>query len=244
MGIAGPPPPGSAVPPPIARLAGGSAVAVWRNELGGTTFLLPGARYAKWAPAGSGLDLAAEGERLAWAAGLGARVPRVLDAGEDDSGSWLVTAALRGRSAADQHWLSRPDRAVHAIGRGLRALHDALPVGDCPFDWSVPERLARARARGLAPEPALENAPPVDRLVVCHGDACAPNTLLTDDGAWSGHVDLSTLGVADRWADLAAAAWSAELNYGRDLTGQLLAAYGVRPDEERLDYYRRLWHAT
>src|SRR5690242_5385406 len=63
--------------------------------------------------------------------------------------------------------------------------------------WSLDE----ARAR-------LADPPPVDRLVVCHGDACAPNTLLGDDGGWSGHVDLGALGVADRWADLAVATWS------------------------------------
>lgn len=56
----------------------------------------------------------------------------------------------------------------------------------------------------------LAGFPPVDELVVCHGDGCAPNTLLTDDGGWAGHVDLGALGVADRCADLAVATW----NYG------------------------------
>jgi aminoglycoside phosphotransferase len=36
--------------------------------------------------------------------------------------------------------------------------------------------------------------------VVCHGDACAPNTLIAAEGRWSGHVDLGMLGTADRWA--------------------------------------------
>ena len=36
----------------------------------------------------------------------------------------------------------------------------------------------------------IADAPPVDHLVVCHGDACAPNTLIGDDGACVGHVDL------------------------------------------------------
>jgi kanamycin kinase len=36
-----------------------------------------------------------------------------------------------------------------------------------------------------------------------HGDACAANTLIDDAGRSSGHVDLSDLGVADRWADRA-----------------------------------------
>jgi kanamycin kinase len=87
----------------------------------------------------------------------------------------------------------------------------------------------------------LAEAPPVDRLVVCHGDACAPNTLLSDDGSWSGHVDLGALGVADRWADLAVAAWSTEWNYGPGWADHLLDAYGIEPDPGRMAYYRLLW---
>jgi kanamycin kinase len=83
--------------------------------------------------------------------------------------------------------------------------------------------------------------PPTDKLVVCHGDACAPNTLLAADGHWSGHVDLGMLGVADRWADLAVATWSAEWNYGPGWDGLLLDSYGIRPDPERTRYYRLLW---
>jgi kanamycin kinase len=87
----------------------------------------------------------------------------------------------------------------------------------------------------------LRVAPPVDQLVVCHGDACAPNTLLDDDGTFAALVDLGTLGVADRWADLAVAAWSTEWNYGPGLDTLLYDAYGVHPDPDRIAYYRLLW---
>ncbi len=93
-------------------------------------------------------------------------------------------------------------------------------------------------------EEALElvaGPPPADRLVVCHGDACVPNTLLDDDGCCVGHVDLGSLGVADRWADLAVATWSTQWNYGPGWEETLLDAYGVGPDGERLRYYRLLW---
>ncbi len=76
----------------------------------------------------------------------------------------------------------------------------------------------------------LADIPPVDRLVVCHGDSCAPNTLLTGDVRWSGHVDLGELGLADRWADLAIATWSSEWNHGPGWERLLLDAYGVPPD--------------
>ncbi|PJI93782.1 aminoglycoside 3'-phosphotransferase [Luteimicrobium subarcticum] len=253
------------VPEAVRRVAGGSAghegtaaavepVPVWRNEAGGLTFRLgpesgASTRYVKWAPVGAAdLDLAAEAVRLRWASPF-TPVPPVLDAGEDADGSWLVTAAVPGASAVDPVWLDRPRDAVRAIGEGLRALHDALPVDGCPFGWGVDERLARSVADGVHTDAeraaALRaRAPDVDRLVVCHGDACAPNTLLTDDGRWSAHVDLGRLGVADRWADLAVATWSTQWNYGPGWEDELLAAYGVAPDPDRTAFYRELWDAT
>lgn len=249
--LSGPPTGPVPVPPPLPVHADGHAAhPVWRNELGGLTFRIDhpdGPRFAKWAPAGSGLDLAAEARRLAWAAAF-TPVPRVLDHGADATGTWLLTAALDGTSAVAPRWSAEPAIAVRAIGEGLRALHEALPVPDCPFDWTVPRRLARARAHGRLDEARaralLDQAPPVDRLVVCHGDPCAPTTLIGDDGRWSGHVDLGALGVADRWADLAVAAWSTEWNYGPGWQEALIDAYGLTPDPERLAYYRALWDAT
>ena len=88
---------------------------------------------------------------------------------------------------------------------------------------------------------ALASAPLIDKLVVCHGDACAPNTLLSEDGRLAGHVDLGALGVADRWADLAVASWSTSWNYAPGWSDELLEAYGVAPDPTRLAYYRLLW---
>jgi kanamycin kinase len=254
------PPADLPVPPPILFLAGRDRVRpVWRNELGGLTFEITGSagrRFAKWAPAGSGLDLAPEVPRLRWAATF-SPVPRVLDAGADETGTWLLTAGLPGDSAVSPRWLAEPRAAATAIGRGLRALHERLPVEDCPFSWSVERRVARVRAAGrhdpaqwhpdhgeLSPGEALArlaDPPPVDRLVVCHGDACAPNTLLYEDGSWSGHVDLGALGVADRWADLAVATWSLGWNYGPGWQPVLLSAYGIEPDPRRTSYYRLLW---
>ncbi|HEY0259430.1 MAG TPA: aminoglycoside 3'-phosphotransferase [Lacisediminihabitans sp.] len=220
-------------------LADGPLVPVWRNELGGLTF--EGHRgadrvFAKWAPAGSGLDLAAERDRLSWASAF-VPVPRVLDFGSYASGDWMVTLAIAGENAVSERWLADPGRAVAAAGAGLRALHDALPVASCPFSWSVEDRLARA---GL---PA-ESGPAVDRLVVCHGDACMPNTLLDEAGSCVAHVDLGALGLADRWADIAVATWSTEWNYGPGWERTFLEAYGVDEDAERTAYYRSLWDRT
>jgi kanamycin kinase len=238
---------------------------VWENELGGLTFECVGEHdrvFIKWAPQGSGLNLGDEAERLRWASPF-TPVPRVLDLGADGDGEWLVTVAVPGRSAVDERWRAEPAVAITAIGEGLRAFHDAVPVAPCPFTWSVEERLGDARRRtdtdpqrpsgwhaihrSLTVADALaaaEDAPSTDLLVVCHGDACAPNTLLDDDGRWTGHVDLGAMGVADRWADLAIATWSTEWNYGPGWESELLAAYGIDPDPDRTMYYRLLWDLT
>jgi kanamycin kinase len=256
MEIAGPPATPPAVPHAIRALAGSDSIrAVWQNALGGLTFELSAhngsRRFVKWAPARSGLDLTAEHHRLAWAAPFTA-VPTVLDAGSDAAGEWMLTAGLPGESAVSAGFRATPERrllAVQGIARGLRMLHDALPVDDCPFSWSIVDRVRRTPASGSPTTAAdldalLASAPPIDRLVVCHGDACAPNTLLTSDGELTGHVDLGSLGVADRWADIAVSAWSTEWNYGADYEAAFLAAYGIEPDAERLRYYRALWSAT
>ncbi|NGO10704.1 aminoglycoside 3'-phosphotransferase [Streptomyces sp. HC44] len=245
---AGPPSSAVRVPAPIAELAGDRPLLpVWLNQLGGLTFRIGGdgrePLFAKWAPAGSGLDLAAEAERLRWA-GHFTPVPRVRDHGGDEDGTWLVTHGLPGESAVSPRWKADAATAVRALGAGLRALHEALPVADCPFSWSVDHRLERARRAGMEIPADLPDPPPVDRLVVCHGDPCAPNTLLYEDGSWSGHVDMGALGLADRWADLAVATWSTEWNYGPGWDDTLLEGYGIEPDPHRTDFYRRIWSVT
>jgi kanamycin kinase len=244
--------PDAAVPLPeeLAGLVGDDpVVCVWRNEVGGLTFAVGAGdeptRFVKWAPAGAPLDLPGEGRRLRWA-GLHSPVPTVLDV--DPGGRWLATTAIPGESAVDPRWLARPVVAARAIGAGLRALHDALPVDECPFDWSAETRIREAQESGTVLPAGLRRPPPVDRLVVAHGDACAPNTLLDDEGTFLAHVDLGRLGVADRWADLAVATYSLAWNYvppdGVDLEAELLDAYGVARDDDRIHYYRALWDAT
>lgn len=248
MRYSGPPPRDVRVPAPIAALAGDRPVLpVWLNELGGLTFQLGSGDddrlFAKWDPKGSVADLEVEATRLRWA-GRHTPVPQVLDLGADDDGTWMITKGLPGESAVSSRWKADPRTAVRALGTALRALHERLPVDDCPFSWSVDHRLDVARRAGTEVPAELPAPPPIDRLVVCHGDPCAPNTLLNPDGTWSGHVDMGALGLADRWADLAVATWSTEWNYGPGWDDTLLDGYGISPDPERIDFYRRLWAAT
>lgn len=229
---------------------------MWTNALGGATYRLGDARYAKWVPAGSA-DLGGEAARMRWA-GAYVTVPEVLELGSNAEGAWLITAALDGEMAVADRWKQDPATAVRVIGESLRAFHDALPVAECPFTASAEQRVAEARRNaeqragrtfhpdfaGVSQAEALKRVadiPPVDKLVVCHGDTCAPNTLLTAEGRFAGHVDLGELGLADRWSDLAIATWSTTWNYGEGWEEPLLEAYGVAPDPERTEYYRLLW---
>jgi kanamycin kinase len=225
-------------------VAGGPVELVWRNEVGGLTGRVDGAwpRFVKWNPLDSGESLAAEARRLRWLAGRHP-APEVIDYRRVGDVELLVTVALPGLSAVDPIWLAHPVDAIRAIATGLRVLH-AMPTRDCPYDWGVAARLATADQSGRTLPAKLHEPPEVDKLVVCHGDACAPNTLLSQDGQFLATVDLARLGVADRWADLAVATMSLGWNYPAFDEGLFWETYGIEPDVERIGYYRALYRAT
>ena len=223
---------------------------IWLNEAGGLTFAItsgaveepaskePAEFYAKWNARESGESLADELERLNWLSGRHP-APKPVVYSADSQQEILITRALSGESAVAPSWVADPDTTLRALGRGLRRLHD-LPIDDCPFEWSVETRLLIAGAD----VDSVGEIPSIDRLVVCQGDPCAPNTLIGADGRFVAHVDLARLGTADRWADLAVMSLSLQWNY-RDYEETVFwDAYGVEPDLVRIDFYRRLWDAT
>ncbi|MFK3677756.1 phosphotransferase [Microbacterium sp. NPDC090218] len=232
------------VPARVLALADGAALTpVWLNGLGGLTFRTDDGRYIKWGPLDDEANMRDEAERMRWARRWIA-VPEVLEQGQDDTHEWLVTVAIDASSAVDPRWADEPEKAVRAVGEGLRALHDTLPVAECPWEWNTEARIAGAAARGTVVPGELHQPPSIDRLVVCHGDACMPNTLLDVEGRAVAFVDLAAIGTADRWADIAVASMSTEWNFGPGWEDTLIEAYGVEPDRERLAYYRRLWNET
>lgn len=221
-----------AIPQVVLDIAAGQLVElVWRNELGGLTFGLDD-RFVKWNPRSTGIDLDRERVRLEWMTSRHP-APVVIDSGADESAQWLVTAALPGVCAVGDTWRARRPEAIRAIATGLRAIH-AIRIDDFPPEWTAQVWVGRR------PE-SLGSPPPVDEPVVVHGDACAPNTLVSLDGEWVGHVDFGDLAVGDRWADLAIASLSLDWNFGEGHQDELFQAYGIEPDGERLRYYRALW---
>ena len=221
------------VPHVVLEIADGRpAHLVWRNELGGLTFRIVD-QFLKWNPRRTGIDLEHERIRLAWLSGRHP-APRVIAWDSDDEAQWLLLAALPGESAVGDTWRARRPEAIRAIAAGLRAIH-AVPIGDFPPEWTSEVWVGRAPA-------SLGPRPPVDQVVLVHGDACAPNTLISTTGEWTGNVDFGDLAVGDRWADLAVASLSLDWNFGEGHQDELFEAYGVEPDDERIRYYRALWH--
>lgn len=225
------------VPPWVRQITGeGDVRPVWRNEDGGITYAVGhGRTFLKAQRPGLDWQPAEERARLQWVAQY-VSAPRLLRHGRHGDLHWLLTTGLPGRSAVARPWRDLPDRAVPELGRALRRFHDVVPAADCPFDWSVHTRVTHY---DLPPE-FLDHIPQLD-AVVCHGDACNPNTLLDDNGTCSGYVDLGGLGVADRWADLAPALKSLTWNYGPGWDTTFLAAYGIESDPAKLAFYTALW---
>ena len=248
----------------VARLAPGwSATLAYRLVPGLTTWRLTApdgtVRYAKVDTEGRRPSLRDEADRMVWAAAY-LPVPRVVAVDESAGTTVLLTDALPGADAVDPCWRDDLPALVHALGRGLRAFHDAVGEEWCPFRFEVDhalEHVARRVAAGdvdpaafhechthLSPAAALAElragAPDGEDLVVCHGDPCPPNFVLRR-GAVTGYVDLGELGAADRWSDVAVGGWSVEWNFGAELEPLYYESYGIDPDPDRIRFYRLLY---
>lgn len=216
-------------------------------------------RYLKVGRRDLSITISEECFRMRWAPSH-LPVPEVIDCGSNGEVEWLLTAELMGTVATSDEFKSDVGGLVAALGRGLRLFHSA-PVEQCPFDFRIEraleivgERVASGRVdprEDFHSEHAhftLEEAfaelqrlaPDSEDLVVCHGDYCLPNVLM-EAGQVVGFLDLTELGVADRWWDLAVGAWSVTWNLGPGWESNFLAAYGIVPDQQRIAFYRLLY---
>jgi kanamycin kinase len=118
--------------PSVVRQLSGNEDPQWYGQMSAAAQLPSRKSLREMSPRATGLDLEAERLRLEWAIRWHS-VPRVLDRGANDEVQWMVTAALPGESGVTEAWLAWPLEAAFAIGRGLRMLHDTLPVADCPL---------------------------------------------------------------------------------------------------------------
>ncbi len=156
----------------------------------------------------------AETDRLAWLGSTGFPCPQVIDRGDD----WMLTTELPGRDTS-QDWPTTDRPAVlAAMAEGLKALHS---LTESPFTSPFPG----------------------DRLVVTHGDFCAPNVFV--DPATlrcTGVLDLARLGLGDPYVDLAlmVKSLSGTLNPqygGPPAAHRFLNLYGADPNDPRIKLY-------
>lgn len=152
-----------------------------------------------------------------------------------------------------------PFARVELLAVALLDLH-RLPIASCPFDHRLERRIAAAKARmqaGIVDETDFDETrlgksaealfaeletrrPGREDLVVTHGDACLPNFIASEKG-FSGYIDCSRLGVADRYQDIALACRSIAYNFGAALVRPFLDRYGLpAADPARLGYYQLL----
>lgn len=253
-----------AIPPEaLSGMEGWEATVVWWHDPRVITwrFRAPHGeiRYLKLGLRDQSPNLTAERDRMAWAA-TWLPVPRVLGFRSDGEHAWLLTSGLGGVTAIDEEVRADPAILVARLADGLRRFH-ALPVKDCPFSNRLDVAMPAARARlagglidpaqdfhpehrELSAEAALDRLeqlrPDREDLVVCHGDYCLPNVLISD-GLVSGYLDIGGAGVADRWWDLAIATWSVTWNLGPGWEDAFLDAYGIGRDPAKVSFYRLLY---
>lgn len=252
-----------AIPPAaLSGMEGWNATVAWALNPDVVTWRLMAQqgeiRYLKVARLGKEVGLLAERDRMAWAASR-LPVPQLLAYGSEGGYEWLLTRGLPGVTAIDAAWLAAPARLVPLLAEGLRRVH-ALPIHDCPFDCRVAtvvqevwDRMQRSHtdntnkfhtdvdvSRLASSLSHIERLRPEhEDLVVCHGDYCLPNVLISENRV-AGYIDLGDLGVADRWADLTMATWSVTYNLGPGWEDIFLARYGVARDDRKMDFYRLL----
>lgn len=193
--------------------------------------------------------------------------PKVICHEVCEGKSFLLMSRIVGRMSCDEYYLERPRELLSLLAEGLKMLWDT-DISDCPVVQSLESELAAARynvenglvdmerveadtfgENGFESPAALlawleDNKPPCE-AVLSHGDFCLPNIFIKD-GEISGFIDLSGMGIADKWRDISLCYRSLKHNFDGTFGGKvyddfypdmLFDALGIEPDRERLRYW-------
>ena len=231
---------------------GFSSVKVFRLEAKNKKTL-----YLKIDAHASKFSLLEEKKRLDW---LKQRlpVPEAVLFDENKNNSYLLMSEISGVDASSESLKVDIPSVIAELTTGLKTIH-ALPVENCPFDARLDSKIETARERtlkGLVEEEdfdeerlgrtaadvfreLLATRPLNEDLVFTHGDYCMPNVIL-EDFKLSGFIDWAEAGVADRYQDLALLSRSVKYNFGPESEAQVFEIYGIRPDHEKIRFYRLL----
>ena len=232
---------------------------VWRLDLSNEP------TFVKVKELGARHTLREEAERMEWLQPY-VTVPRVVELDSNEHVEWLIATAIEGSDATKRKHVDEPEKLLASHAAGLRAFHESVPVDGCPFDYRMKRALDQIRQHaheypgdaqfkvegeelGITTESLsfdeamreLESNIPDEDLVVCHGDYCFPNVMFDSETEVTGYIDLGSVGIADRWWDLAIGTWSTTWNLGPGWERTLLDGYGIAPDKDRIRYYRLLY---
>ncbi len=203
-----------------------------------------------------------ERDSLLWLRGK-LPVPRLYGHRVEEGISYLLMERLPGRMACSDENLS-PENASATLKLLADALHmmKSVDISACPLQNRLADKLKRAEQRVAegkvdtgdweadnsfsSPQTLLhylqENRPE-EQPVFTHGDFCLPNVFI-HQGSIAGFIDLGRAGVADWYQDLALCVRSAEYNFrlaGLTRVSEKLIGYlGIKPDPEKIRYYRLL----
>ena len=196
-------------------------------------------------------------------------VPKIFHTAVEKDTRYLLMSRLPGEMSCQERYMTRPDVLVKLLAEGLQQLW-RVDIRDCPCRFDLDDRLllaeenvrlGRCEVERVEPDtygeggfrdPAhllqwlKDHRPPMDP-VLSHGDFCLPNLFLQDDQV-SGYLDLGFCAVADRYQDIALCYRSllhnADGTYGETYPNvhpdRLFTALGIRPDWEKVRYYRLL----
>lgn len=176
------------IPDDVLEITGPDPTPIWLNQMGGLTVRFeldrPGGAefesrqrwgYLKRNPLPNSEELGLKATKLRWMDGRHPG-PRVVDhIRRDVEGAdveYLITEASPGINAVDPTRVADASNAINAIAQRLRMRH-GIPVDDCSWTWSTEDRLSVVSTEAVS---RLGLALSVDRIAVCHGDPCAPNT--------------------------------------------------------------------
>lgn len=187
-------------------------------------------------------------------------VPEVYSHEISEGRSYLLMSKCRGQMACADEYMRDPAVQCRLLAEGLKKLW-STDISDCPSDWRLSHKLARAEynvKNGLVdtdnvePETFGENGfkdpaellgwlyenAPKEEPVLSHGDYCLPN-IFGIGGEVTGYIDLGRTGIADKWCDIALCYRSLSHNFSGKYYDDMLLfrELGLEPDWEKIRYY-------
>ena len=188
-------------------------------------------------------------------------VPDVIYQYKEGDQEYLLLSEIPGKVSYEVFSKSDIEVNLGILANGLQKFH-TLSTSGCPRKITIEMMMQHAETRlkqGLisnetfdvrwkhkSPEELFNEVkrlkPKTIDEVVTHGDYCLPNVMIKNNEL-SGFVDLGSVGINDRFYDIAAVIWSISYNFGEKWISVFLENYGITQDEtyrEKILFYQML----